>query len=271
MMPRITFGDSDTPWADVHGFLLDMGTCRTPMHFSDRLLPTLHSLIRHDSGVAAWLGETGDLLHVTVSGLPIAQLRSDMHLYVQTVRPGRHSQVVCDSLSAPSARGREVEISDLLLASFSRYGVQHLAGFSMVDEDRPLACVVLCRHDKKDPFAERDVAALSAIRTHLTNLYANLLASDSQASGVAEAALTAREQAASTDGANLFQLSQLTRREREIAFLMCQGTATDLIATSLSISPLTVKKHISNILRKAGVASRHELATLLLRRLLSTM
>lgn len=52
---------------------------------------------------------------------------------------------------------------------------------------------------------------------------------------------------------------------------MCQGTATDLIATSLSISPLTVKKHISNILRKAGVASRHELATLLLRRLLSTM
>jgi DNA-binding CsgD family transcriptional regulator len=276
-MTRITFADSGTPWADVHGFLLDMGTCRTPVHFSTRLLPALRSLVRHDSGVAAWLGETGDLAHVSVTGLPAAQVRADMHLYIETVRPGRYSQVFCNSLSAPSKRGREVEISDLLLASFSRYGVQHLAGFSMVDANRPLVCVVLCRHDKKDPFTERDLAVFSITRTHLANLYANLLAGDGHASRVADAALAVRELAASTDvvdatgAADVYDLGQLTRREREIAFLMCQGASTELIASSLSISPLTVKKHISNILRKMGVASRHELATILLRRLLSAM
>jgi len=57
----------------------------------------------------------------------------------------------------------------------------------------------------------------------------------------------------------------LTEREREVLSLMIEGLNNTQIAGRLSISPATVKSHVSNILTKLSVASRTEAVTLALR------
>ena len=57
----------------------------------------------------------------------------------------------------------------------------------------------------------------------------------------------------------------LTEREREILALMVEGLNNIQIAGRLTVSPATVKSHVSNILSKLGVSSRTEAATIALR------
>lgn len=57
----------------------------------------------------------------------------------------------------------------------------------------------------------------------------------------------------------------LTEREREVLALMVEGLNNVQIAGRLTVSPSTIKSHVSNILSKLGVASRTEAVTLALR------
>ena len=57
----------------------------------------------------------------------------------------------------------------------------------------------------------------------------------------------------------------LTEREREVLALMIEGLNNVQIAGRMTVSPSTIKSHVSNILSKLGVASRTEAVTLALR------
>ena len=57
----------------------------------------------------------------------------------------------------------------------------------------------------------------------------------------------------------------LTERELDVLVLMVEGLNNTQIAGKLTVSPSTVKSHVSNILAKLGVASRTEAVTLALR------
>jgi NarL family two-component system response regulator LiaR len=57
----------------------------------------------------------------------------------------------------------------------------------------------------------------------------------------------------------------LTEREREVLTLMIEGLNNTQIAGRLTVSPSTVKSHVSNILSKLGVTSRTEAVSLALR------
>ena len=57
----------------------------------------------------------------------------------------------------------------------------------------------------------------------------------------------------------------LTEREHEVLKLMIEGLNNTQIAGKLTVSPSTIKSHVSNILSKLGVASRTEAVTLALR------
>lgn len=62
----------------------------------------------------------------------------------------------------------------------------------------------------------------------------------------------------------------LTERERTVLTLMIEGLNNTQIAGRLTVSPSTIKSHVSNILSKLGVASRTEAVTLALRQGLDT-
>jgi DNA-binding NarL/FixJ family response regulator len=57
----------------------------------------------------------------------------------------------------------------------------------------------------------------------------------------------------------------LTEREKEVLQLVAQGLSNKAIAEALTLSPGTVKVHVSNILGKLNVSSRTEASVLALR------
>jgi DNA-binding NarL/FixJ family response regulator len=56
------------------------------------------------------------------------------------------------------------------------------------------------------------------------------------------------------------ELDQLTPREREVLRLIARGYLYKEIALQLDISPKTVEAHVSAVLRKLQLSSRHELS-----------
>lgn len=63
-----------------------------------------------------------------------------------------------------------------------------------------------------------------------------------------------------SDQADLLAAVELTRRERQILTLAAQGRSAREIAEHFSISPLTVRKHRENLMRKLDLHSPAELA-----------
>lgn len=61
------------------------------------------------------------------------------------------------------------------------------------------------------------------------------------------------------------QLKELTPREVEVLSLVAQGLSNREIAAALSISPMTVKTHVSNVLSKLQLADRTQAAILAIR------
>jgi len=62
------------------------------------------------------------------------------------------------------------------------------------------------------------------------------------------------------EGASDPELDQLTPREREVLQYIARGYMYKEIAHSLSISAKTVEAHVSSVLRKLQLSSRHELS-----------
>jgi DNA-binding NarL/FixJ family response regulator len=56
------------------------------------------------------------------------------------------------------------------------------------------------------------------------------------------------------------ELDQLTPREREVLRLIARGYAYKEVANDLGISSKTVETHVSSVLRKLQLSSRHQLA-----------
>jgi DNA-binding CsgD family transcriptional regulator len=68
---------------------------------------------------------------------------------------------------------------------------------------------------------------------------------------------------ARTPDSRLRYFVQLTRREREVARLICDGESNQEIADEAGLSLLTVKQHVHSILRKLEVPSRSRLLALM--------
>ena len=106
-----------------------------------------------------------------------------------------------------------------------------------------------------------------AIGYLLKDVSADDLARAIRAAHTGRATLSPEAAQALVETANLPPLPglDLTDREREVLALMVEGLNNTQIAGRLTVSPSTIKSHVSNILSKLGVASRTEAVTLALR------
>lgn len=106
-----------------------------------------------------------------------------------------------------------------------------------------------------------------AIGYLLKDVSADELARAIRAAHAGRATLSPEAAQALVETANLPPLPglDLTEREREVLALMVEGLNNTQIAGRLTVSPSTIKSHVSSVLSKLGVASRTEAVTLALR------
>ena len=124
----------------------------------------------------------------------------------------------------------------------------------------------------KDDILVKSALQSGAISYLLKGVSANELAQAIRAAHVGRPTISAEAtealiQAASQD---VVPVIDLTEREHEVLILMVEGLTNTQIAARLTVSPATIKSHVSSILAKLGVASRTEAVALALRHKLAS-
>jgi DNA-binding CsgD family transcriptional regulator len=230
-MPRLSGSDFDGVLTVLH----EAGQVEGPMPFPEPVLEALHRLVRcevvsyHERVVghpaAASAGEQ------TCSGVTDIGAAYIRYQHQDPLAPSCGARKVSDFFSR-----REFHRSELYQHVFRPLGVedtlrlwldpQH-GSSARLDFDRP-------RRD----FRERDREVLNVLHPHL-----------SQFRRTAEVRQCATPPS-STD------TDKLTSREHKVLELVATGKTNAEIASTLWVSPLTVRRHLENIYKKLGVHTR---------------
>lgn len=161
---------------------------------------------------------------------------------------------------------------DVLLLDIAMPGVSGLEAVSLIKDAVPTCQVVVLTMHSKDTFVHRvlDGGALGyvlkasptedvikAVRAAHQGEY--FLSSKIKAE-VVNAYLDSRKHAPAVKGYDL-----LSEREQQVFRLVAEGNSTNQIADVLCVSPKTVEKHRTNIMKKLGLKDRLELVKMAIR------
>ena|SRR5688572_3296766 len=157
-------------------------------------------------------------------------------------------------------------LPDVVLMDMVMPGMDGAAATRAIREQFPLIKIIVLTSFKDGALIQNALEA-GAIGYLLKDVSANELARAIREAHVGRATLSPQVAQTLVEAANLPPAPgvDLTEREREVLSLMVEGMNNTQIAGRLTVSPSTVKSHVSNILSKLNVASRTEAATLALR------
>lgn len=260
------YPSSDVPWVKIHEFLLDIGSVRDPKELCVRAIQKIHLLIPYDQARLYFVSETGKIHDQYLVG--VEQVWSDLYLeYYSKVENGRYSipyriehyaraeedrYVVPPGIvgfrAIPRIQGAVYDWMncgrDQFIMEYIRpQGLKHSAGFSLHDADGLTRCVFCIDRTDRWGYSQREIDIMCIIQPHLDNLHRNLFVLSSPSTQVPKAEVEA----------------VLTRRELQIARLLCKGMTPAQISQTLILSQATVYRHIANIHAKLGVSNRQEL------------
>jgi DNA-binding CsgD family transcriptional regulator len=119
-----------------------------------------------------------------------------------------------------------------------RYGVVDVVEIFAHRDGQPQAAISLLRTAEHGAFTGQQLSQLSALQALLQLSVAHLPACEDP-------------------------LSELTPKERQIAWLLRQGLSNKHLARELDVGLPTIKTHLINLFRKVGVRSRTELVSTL--------
>jgi two-component system, NarL family, response regulator LiaR len=157
-------------------------------------------------------------------------------------------------------------LPDVILMDMAMPGMDGATATRAIRQKLPQVQVIALTSFKEGELI-RNALEAGAIGYLLKDVSADELARAIRAAHNGRAALSPDAAQALVESANQPPIPglDLTEREREVLTLMIEGLNNTQIAGRLTVSPSTIKSHVSNILTKLGVASRTEAVTLALR------
>ena len=155
---------------------------------------------------------------------------------------------------------------DVILMDMSMPDMDGAATTRIIRKQHPEIQVIALTSFKEGKLI-KDALEAGAIGYLLKDISADDLARAIRAAHAGRATLSPEAAQALVETANLPAAPglDLTEREREVLELMIEGLNNTQISGRLTVSPSTIKSHVSNILSKLGAASRTEAVTIALR------
>jgi NarL family two-component system response regulator LiaR len=156
---------------------------------------------------------------------------------------------------------------DVVLMDLAMPGIGGAAATSAIRDRCPQAQVIALTNFQ-DVERVKQALQAGAIGYLLKNVTAEELANAIRSAHAGRAALAPEATQALVQAAQqpapaaLGTAESLTPREQEVLILMARGLSNPEIAERLTVSPVTVKFHVSNILSKLGCTSRTEAVAL---------
>lgn len=142
----------------------------------------------------------------------------------------------------------DCETDEFIAGYIKPQGLRHSAGSAFHAADNMITCVYALDRTGYRGYADKEIDILSVIQPHLDNLHRNLFVRPPRC-------LRDRDP----------QVQHLlTKRESEIADLLCRGLTPNKIGDHLCLSVSTVYRHIANMHTKLNVSNRQELLLMLM-------
>lgn len=237
------FYSMELPWYKINEYLLEVGKEREINSLLNQAMTKLRWLLSFETAIVFLIDPRGKHQGAVPYGIP-QQVISDYFTYYSHIHdskigipPTRHVFSYPDEKAFQETEYYQDFVRPNRLEIMS--GIQlHYDGMI------PMARLMLFRSKQ---FNDWEKTILKTIGPHLSNLGSNLLSVDSR------------------DLSLDHKWNKLTNRELEIVELLAQGLSTQRLALKLNISPLTVYKHIKNIIEKMEVANRQELIVKILK------
>lgn len=157
-------------------------------------------------------------------------------------------------------------LPDVILMDMVMPGMDGAAATRIICQKYPLVKVIALTSFKEGDLIKNALAS-GAIAYLLKDVSADDLARAIRAAYAGRATLSPEAAQSLVETANQPPAPglDLTEREREVLALMIEGLNNTQIAGKMTVSPSTIKSHVSHILAKLCVTSRTEAVTLALR------
>lgn len=241
---------SELPWMKIHDFLLNIENIRDPKEFWVQVIKKIYLLIPYDQARIYFVNDNGEIYDEVLIG--VEQRWSDVYLeYYSKIENGRYSiftKIQNDRNSIPKLKGSvhdwtNYECNEFITDYIKPQGLNYSLGFGLHNADTFTKSVYSLDRTSRSGYTHEEIGIMSIIQPHLDNLQ-NLFV----------LALTN-----SYSNKNPEVQMSLTKRESEIAELLCKGITPINISNKLFLSLPTVYKHIANIHTKLKVSNRQEL------------
>lgn len=244
---------SRVPWKKIYHAVLSCGNEHQLENFCIKVLAEAAIFCPYDQALVYFLDGNGRIYHQRLVNMDERWNHLYLVYYFQTAN-GRYDcgREFRENPSQPPIQLREwaAEPGSEFLADYIQpCGIQQSLGFPLYDiYGRPRTVFALDRL-RGQPYGEQELRLLSLLIPQLNNLHKNFFCF--------------QEEKALPNHIDWDDL-HLTRRETEVAKLLCEGALPASIAKALYISQSTTYKHIAHIYRKLNVTSRQELMISLL-------
>ncbi|MCI8994424.1 MAG: hypothetical protein HFI30_01865 [Lachnospiraceae bacterium] len=241
------------PWEQIYQFTLSCGSIHELKAFSLQILTELRRICPYDQALFYFLDGNGKMYDQYLVNMD-TRWNQQYLVYYATVADNQYnySREFRETPQSSLIQLRDWErepASEFLKDYISPGGVKYSLGIPLFDNyGRPRTIFALDRTHSV-PYTREELSFLNLAVPQLNNLHKNFFCSQ-------EAKVMPKR----IDREKLV----LTRREQEVAQLLCEGVSPENIGKNLCISLSTTNKHIAHIYRKTKVSSRQELLVTLL-------
>jgi DNA-binding CsgD family transcriptional regulator len=255
------YSSSELPWTKIHEFLLEIGNIREPKELCTQVVKKIYPLIPYDQARAYFVNDSGKIYDQVLIG--VEQTWSDVYVgYYSRIANGRYSipnRLERGRYSIPSRheRGRysiprldggvydwtNYECDEFTTEYIRPQRLNYTAGFGFNDADGLIKSFYCLDRTGRSEYSQKEIDIMSIVQPHLDNLHQNLFVLASTGANIK----------------NPEARKALTKRESQIAGLICKGMTPIKISRTLFLSLPTVYRHIANIHAKLDVSNRQEL------------
>ena len=240
------------PWEAIYHIVKNCGDVHEQMPFAAEVLTQVQKLCPCDEGLIYFLNGNGDVTRQYLmrigehwSNTYLQYYSRDKSIPYTIHRPWRESSTT----PVVILRDWRAEPMNEFIRDYIRpRGIAVTLAFALSDTNG-LPRTVFAMDRKGRGYTEDEVDIMELIVPQLNNLHKNFFC----------------EMDMSLIAQSPWETTELTKREIEVANLLCQGVTPANIAKTLHISTATANKHIANIYKKLQVSSRQELLVHLLR------
>lgn len=242
---------ANIPWERIYDYTMACGQVHDPYQFVVTALEEIDELVPYDQGLAYCLDENRKVRAQHLVNIKSRWSTMYLEYYSQLQNTQRTLNGTANEVyGVPFVKQiiwADEPITEFVADYIMARGVKCSLAFALFDQNGlPRAAFSLDR-THMDHFTEGEMAILRLATAQIGNLYKNFFTKPSDVPG--------RSKGTSDDEAFI----SLTKREREVVGLLCQGLSPAHVARTLHISTSTAYKHISHIYKKLGVSSQQEL------------